>query len=88
MFLLNRGKFVTALGLTWCPEHFVCSMGQCRHELHDVGFVEEQGKLYCETCFENYLAPTCARCSKRVKAVHSFIDHLCQNFNFLFKGMP
>lgn len=66
-----RGKFVTALGLTWCPDHFLCSMDQCRHELHDTGFVEDQGKLYCESCFENYLAPSCARCSKRVKAVRS-----------------
>jgi hypothetical protein len=58
---------VTALGLTWCPNHFLCATPQCRRELHEVGFVEEQKKLYCEGCFEAYLAPTCARCSKRVK---------------------
>lgn len=44
-------------------------MPQCRRELHDVGFVEENKKLYCESCFEAHLAPTCARCSKRVKGV-------------------
>ncbi len=65
----HRGKFVTALGLTWCPNHFLCATPQCRRELHEVGFVEEQKKLYCEGCFEAYLAPTCARCSKRVKGV-------------------
>lgn len=66
---VNSGKFVTALGLTWCPSHFVCAMGECRRSLTDVGFVEEKKRLYCETCFENYLAPSCARCQKRVKGV-------------------
>ena len=69
VFLNPRGKFVTAMGLTWCPNHFLCAMPQCRRELHDVGFVEEQKKLYCEACFETHLAPTCSRCSKRVKGV-------------------
>jgi len=62
-----RGKFVTALGLTWCPNHFVCAMKECQRPLTDVGFVEEKKSLYCETCFENFLAPACARCQKRVK---------------------
>lgn len=63
---------MTALGLTWCPNHFVCAMQQCRRELHDIGFVEEKKQLYCEGCFENFLAPNCARCSKRVKGVGFF----------------
>ncbi|KAI9558921.1 hypothetical protein GHT06_015710 [Daphnia sinensis] len=62
-----RGKFVTALGQTWCPNHFSCAMPDCKRELHDIGFVEEKKQLYCEGCFETHLAPNCARCSKRVK---------------------
>ncbi len=44
-------------------------MQQCRRQLQDIGFVEEAKQLYCEGCFETFLAPTCARCSKTVKGV-------------------
>ncbi|XP_045101757.1 PDZ and LIM domain protein Zasp-like isoform X24 [Portunus trituberculatus] len=62
-----RGPFVSALGKTWCPDHFVCSTGSCRKALIDMGFVEEQGALHCEDCYEKYLAPICGKCDKRVK---------------------
>ena len=60
---------MTALGQTWCPNHFSCAMPDCKRELHDIGFVEEKKQLYCEGCFETHLAPNCSRCSKRVKGV-------------------
>jgi len=62
-----RGPFVTALGKNWCPDHFHCATGSCRKPLIDVGFVEEQGSLYCEDCYEKFLAPTCGKCDKRIK---------------------
>jgi len=62
-----RGPFIVALGKSWCVDHFNCSNSQCRRSLQDVGFVEEQGQLYCEKCFEVYLAPPCAKCNIRVK---------------------
>ncbi|XP_077532502.1 Z band alternatively spliced PDZ-motif protein 52 isoform X6 [Haemaphysalis longicornis] len=62
-----RGPFVTALGRNWCPEHFLCSNGSCRKSLQDIGFVEEQGKLYCEHCYESYMAPICRKCGHRIK---------------------
>lgn len=62
-----RGPFVSALGKTWCPDHFVCSTGTCRKALIDMGFVEEQGALHCEDCYERFLAPICGKCDKRVK---------------------
>lgn len=58
-----------ALGKTWCPEHFNCANNQCRRSLQEIGFVEEQGQLYCENCFEQYLAPICTKCSSRIKGV-------------------
>lgn len=58
-----------ALGKTWCPDHFNCANSQCRRSLQEIGFVEEQGQLYCENCFEQYLAPICAKCSNRIKGV-------------------
>ncbi|XP_046393234.1 PDZ and LIM domain protein Zasp isoform X6 [Ischnura elegans] len=62
-----RGPFITALGKTWCPDHFVCVQEGCRRPLQDIGFVEEQGRLYCEYCFEKFLAPTCNKCSNKIK---------------------
>ncbi|XP_042224299.1 PDZ and LIM domain protein Zasp-like isoform X5 [Homarus americanus] len=62
-----RGPFVSALGKTWCPDHFVCSTESCRRALIDMGFVEEQGSLHCEDCYEKYFAPICGKCDKRVK---------------------
>ncbi|PSN30219.1 PDZ and LIM domain protein Zasp [Blattella germanica] len=62
-----RGPFITALGKNWCPEHFVCVNAQCRRPLADIGFVEEKGELYCEYCFEKYLAPTCNKCNNKIK---------------------
>ncbi|XP_050050789.1 LIM domain-binding protein 3 isoform X1 [Dermacentor andersoni] len=62
-----RGPFVTALGRNWCPDHFLCSNGSCRKSLQDIGFVEEQGKLYCEHCYECYMAPICRKCGHRIK---------------------
>ncbi|XP_021917249.1 PDZ and LIM domain protein Zasp isoform X4 [Zootermopsis nevadensis] len=62
-----RGPFITALGKNWCPDHFVCVNAQCHRPLADIGFVEEKGELYCEYCFEKYLAPSCDKCSTKVK---------------------
>ncbi|XP_017033269.1 PDZ and LIM domain protein Zasp isoform X14 [Drosophila kikkawai] len=62
-----RGPFITALGKIWCPDHFICVNGNCRRPLQDIGFVEEKGDLYCEYCFEKYLAPTCSKCAGKIK---------------------
>ncbi|XP_025408375.1 PDZ and LIM domain protein Zasp isoform X6 [Sipha flava] len=65
---ITRGPFITALGKIWCPEHFVCTNEKCKRPLQDIGFVEEDNGLYCEYCFEQYLAPVCSKCSKKIKA--------------------
>ncbi|XP_020714826.1 PDZ and LIM domain protein Zasp isoform X3 [Ceratitis capitata] len=62
-----RGPFITALGRIWCPEHFICVNANCRRPLQDIGFVEEKGDLYCEYCFEKYLAPSCSKCGGKIK---------------------
>ncbi|XP_021698072.1 PDZ and LIM domain protein Zasp isoform X3 [Aedes aegypti] len=62
-----RGPFITALGRIWCPDHFICHNGNCKRPLADIGFVEEKGDLYCEYCFEEFLAPVCSKCNTRVK---------------------
>lgn len=64
---ITRGPFITALGRIWCPEHFVCVNATCRRHLQDIGFVEENGQLYCEYCFEQYIAPACDKCHAKIK---------------------
>uniref|UniRef100_A0A1L8DMR8 Putative adaptor protein enigma n=1 Tax=Nyssomyia neivai TaxID=330878 RepID=A0A1L8DMR8_9DIPT len=64
---IARGPFITALGRIWCPDHFVCVNGECRRPLADIGFVEEKGNLYCEYCFEKYIAPSCSKCQAKIK---------------------
>ena len=63
---LVRGPFVSAVGKIWCPHHFVCAHQSCGTNLQDVGFVEENGKLYCERDFEAYFAPTCYKCNTKI----------------------
>lgn len=64
---ITRGPFITALGRIWCPEHFVCVNSNCKRQLADIGFVEEKGDLYCEYCFEQFLAPPCSKCNIKIK---------------------
>ncbi len=44
VLIYPRGPFITALGRTWCPGHFMCSQATCGKSLQESGFVEEQGK--------------------------------------------
>ncbi|XP_018621800.2 LIM domain-binding protein 3a isoform X1 [Scleropages formosus] len=59
-----RGPFLVALGRSWHPEEFNCHY--CHTSLADVCFVEEQNNVYCESCYREFFAPTCARCSTKI----------------------
>ncbi|XP_069096705.1 LIM domain-binding protein 3 isoform X5 [Pleurodeles waltl] len=59
-----RGPFIVAMGRSWHPEEFNCA--HCKTSLADVSFVEEQNSVYCERCYEQYFAPTCARCNTKI----------------------
>jgi len=59
---LVRGPFISAIGKVFCPSHFVCQHPSCGLSLETCGFVEEDGKLYCEKDFQLYFAPTCFKC--------------------------
>ncbi|XP_048037314.1 PDZ and LIM domain protein 5b isoform X3 [Megalobrama amblycephala] len=62
--MVIRGPFLVAMGKSWHKEEFNCS--HCHSTLADVGFVEERGSVYCERCYEQFLAPTCFRCQQKV----------------------
>ncbi|KAF7666296.1 hypothetical protein LDENG_00114020 [Lucifuga dentata] len=59
-----RGPFLVAMGMAWHPEEFNCA--HCRASLVDRGFVEEKEQVYCEHCYEEFFAPTCARCHQKI----------------------
>ncbi|CAF1188188.1 unnamed protein product [Rotaria sordida] len=66
-----RGPYISAIGRCYCVDHFTCS--NCSVNLVECGFIEENGKLYCERDFEQYLAPRCAKCSQSIlkECVHA-----------------
>ena len=64
-FQVIRGPFISAVGKIWCPNHFVCANPSCGANLHDLGFVEENGKLYCERDYEKF-APKCYKCQNSI----------------------
>ncbi|XP_064417306.1 PDZ and LIM domain protein 7-like [Latimeria chalumnae] len=59
-----RGPFLVAMGKSWHPEEFNCA--HCKTSMADIGFVEEKGSLYCEHCYEQFFAPDCARCHRKI----------------------
>jgi len=61
-----RGPFISALDKTWCPDHFICANPHCQTSLISIGFVEEEGQLYCERDYEQYFAPKCGKCGRSI----------------------
>lgn len=59
-----------AMGRSWHKEEFNCA--HCRSSLAHTGFVEEKGSVYCEHCYEEFLAPTCSRCHAKILGVGPF----------------
>ncbi|XP_034403544.1 PDZ and LIM domain protein 5b [Cyclopterus lumpus] len=59
-----RGPFLVAMGMSWHPEEFNCA--HCHSSLAENGFVEERGQVYCERCYEQFFAPSCARCQQKI----------------------
>ncbi|XP_050977238.1 PDZ and LIM domain protein 5b isoform X1 [Labeo rohita] len=62
--MVIRGPFLVALGKSWHKEEFTCT--HCHSSLADVGFVEEHGSVYCERCYEQFLAPSCFKCQQKI----------------------
>nr|XP_057927649.1 PDZ and LIM domain protein 5a isoform X1 [Doryrhamphus excisus] len=85
--MVIRGPFLVAMGKSWHKEEFNCV--HCHTSLADIGFVEEQGRVYCEHCYEEFFAPTCSRCQAKILGevinalkqtwhVHCFLCASCQ----------
>ncbi|KAG7490813.1 PDZ and LIM domain protein 5 isoform X4 [Solea senegalensis] len=62
--MVIRGPFLVAMGKSWHKEEFNCT--RCCTSMAEIGFVEEQGCVYCEHCYEDFFAPTCSRCQTKI----------------------
>ena len=56
------GKYITALGAAWHPEHFVCA--GCGRVIAEPSFHVYDGRPYHDTCYVDRFAPRCAYCNK------------------------
>ncbi|KAI7812360.1 PDZ and LIM domain protein 5a isoform X1 [Triplophysa rosa] len=75
--MVIRGPFLVAMGKSWHPEEFTCA--RCSVSLSELGFVEEKGCVYCQHCYQEFFAPTCARC--RYKIMGEVINALKQTWH-------
>ncbi|HLI69825.1 MAG TPA: protein DA1 [Ktedonobacteraceae bacterium] len=58
------GSYVTALGATWHPEHFLCA--RCGQPIYESTYQVSQGKPYHQACYLVSQAPCCAYCSQPI----------------------
>ncbi|CAH2308326.1 transforming growth factor beta-1-induced transcript 1 isoform X2 [Pelobates cultripes] len=65
-------NMVTALGLTWHPEHFCCKI--CRKQIGEEGFHEKDGVQYCADDYFRLFGAVCAGCTEPV--MESYISAL------------
>jgi hypothetical protein len=52
------GQYITALGKTWHPEHFVCA--RCGKPFGSEGYYERDGKPYCRRDYDELFGLRCA----------------------------
>jgi len=63
--------FLTAMNMTWHPEHFTCEM--CGNLLANMSFINRNGKPYCKPCNitlkeqeERMRKEACGKCKKQI----------------------
>ena len=56
------GRYITALGAAWHPEHFRCAA--CGLPITDTQFTVHEGAPYHITCYTQQVAPRCAYCGR------------------------
>ena len=66
------GNYLTALGTTWHPEHFVCT--GCGRPLNSAKFTLHQDAPYHMECYTNLVAPRCAYCHQPLVGEY-LVDH-------------
>ena len=64
--------YITALGATWHPEHFLCAA--CHQPIGSARFNLHEGAPYHPECYRQQVAPRCAYCGKPLVGEY-MIDH-------------
>ena len=57
-------RCITALGRTWHPRCFFCA--HCGKSFEGGGFMEKDGKPYCEADYFAMFAPKCGKCDQAI----------------------
>lgn len=58
------GRYITALGKDWHPEHFACA--SCDRPFGDEPFFEHEDHPYCQACYNQKFSPRCAGCGEPI----------------------
>lgn len=66
------GNYLSALGATWHPEHFVCAA--CGRPIAEASFQVNEGRPYHVACYSERIAPRCAFCGDPLTGEY-LIDH-------------
>jgi len=60
------GEYVSALGKSWHPEHFVCA--HCGRPFPHTTFYEDGGRPYCDGCYAELFCPRCTVCGLPIQS--------------------
>jgi len=60
-----KGQYISALGKSWHPDHFVCT--ECGEPFEGNQFHKHNDKPYCEKHFNELFAETCAKCARKIE---------------------
>ena len=66
------GSYITTLGATWHPEHFLCTA--CHQPIGNARFNLHEGAPYHPECYRQQVAPRCAYCGKLLMGEY-LVDH-------------
>ncbi len=66
------GSYITTLGATWHPEHFLCAA--CHQPIGNARFNLHEGAPYHPECYRQQVAPRCAYCGKPLMGEY-LVDH-------------
>ncbi len=65
------GNYISALGVNWHPEHFLCA--NCNRPLLESEFRVVEGKPYHQTCYVASQIPHCAYCNQPI--TESYLEY-------------
>jgi len=60
-----KGQYISALGKSWHPDHFVCT--ECAKPFEGNQFHKHNDRPYCEKHFNELFAEACAKCGLKIE---------------------